>query len=201
MVVEHIICFFVLPYCWYLGKVHIVDCGHVVAFDLEAELAKQRAKEAKAEAKEKKGGERKRKGKTEDVVEKTEKPEKKKKTAPKASKDGDGSAGREADEVDPGQLRKELADAAFAKLKAAGIPEFEASELGETRKSFSIAPANKQGSTIGVVLYSESFYVYDAVSPERWESEVGTSYKVLSSFVPLLSSPVCNVNLQAISPN
>lgn len=200
MVVEHIICFFVLPYCWYLGKVH-VDCSHVVALDLEAELAKQRAKEAKVDAKEKKA--EKKRNKKEDVVEKSdEKPEKKRKTAPKASKDGDGSAGgAEAGGVDPGQRRKELADAAFAKQKAAGIPEFEASELGATKKSFSIAPANKQGSTIGVVLYSESFYVYDAVSPERWESEVGTSYKVLSSFVPLLSSPVCNVNLQAISPN
>ena len=180
----------------------------MVAFDLEAELAKQRAKEAKVDAKEKKA--EKKRNKKEDVVEKSdEKPEKKRKTAPKASKDGDGSAGgAEADGVDPGQrrkeladARKELADAAFAKLKAAGIPEFEASELGATKKSFSIAPANKKGSTIGVVLYSESFYVYDAVSPERWESEVGTSYKVLSSFVPLLSSPVCNVNLQAISPN
>eukprot|EP00434_Breviolum_minutum_P014576 symbB.v1.2.012850.t1/scaffold894.1/size156229/3 len=171
-----------VPLLWLrnLTAVYESDVSRNYEILKEAELAKQRAKEAKAEAKEKKGGERKRKGKTEDVVEKTEKPEKKKKTAPKASKDGDGSAGREADEVDPGQLRKAAADAAFAKLKAAGIPEFEAAELGATKKSFSIAPANKQGSTIGVVLYSESFYVYDAVSPERWESEVGTSYKVNS---------------------
>ena len=100
----------------------------MVAFDLEAELAKQRAKEAKVDAKEKKA-EQRRKNKKEDVVEKSDdKPEKKRKTAPKASKDGDGSASAltsDANRVDPGQRRKELADAAFAKLKAAGIPEFD----------------------------------------------------------------------------
>lgn len=172
-------------------------------FDLEAELAKQRAKEAKSAAKqkqhEKKDGESKKrkKGVKEDEQAGETKDRESKKSRKKDVAEKTEQAEAEAAES-PGQRRKVLADKAFAKLKAAGIAEFEASELGPTKKSFSIAPANKQGSTIGVVLYSESFYVYDAVSPEHWESECG-SYKVMSSFVPfvLLPSLVHTVNLQA----
>ena len=76
---------------------------------------------------------------------------------------GESSSGDAAKEK-----RRVKAQAAWAKLEAAKIDGLMMpKELGE-RISFTLKDPEEKGSSIGVILSSESFYISKAVSPEYW---------------------------------
>lgn len=176
-------------------------------------MAKEAAKEAKAEAKAKaKSMAKTRKRKLgDDAKEDDDAKEvpvkgarsKAKSTPDKSDKPADvkprAKAKSAAKQISPSQLppdaRKVLADQAFEVLKKAEISELTSGrDLGD-KKSFSVGPADKKGSTIGVILYSTSFYVYDAVDEKDWDAQCrDVGYKVMASAeVSSLIWPSCIV--------
>lgn len=66
--------------------------------------------------------------------------------------------------------RKERAERVFANLRGESLPGFVLpKELGG-RISFTQTDATKEGASIGVVLYSESFYITKPAPPASWPS-------------------------------
>ena len=68
------------------------------------------------------------------------------------------------------EKRRHRARDAFAKLQAANIPDLKMpKDLGD-RISFTVKcpDGHGAGSSVGVILCSESFYISKAVSPEKW---------------------------------
>ena len=172
-------------------------------------MEKQKAKEAKAanrEAKKAPKG-RKRKGEMSETAEAPVKGARSKsaaKSVPKAAaskskpKEPQLQQGQEPDIKDP-DTRKMLADQGYDVLKSAGIAELtDGRELG-SKKSFSVAPRDKIGSTIGVILYSSSFYVHDSIDQKMWpEKCADAGYNVMPSsseidIIFLICSLCCHV--------
>ena len=106
-----------------------------------------------------KGGEEKKKGeerkKDEEVA--------KKPKGPKGKGKGKGKSG------DPPDIRKLKADKAYEKLIGSGV-DMKIPKLGD-RKSFTLSAPGPDKSSVGVVLYSESFYISKCVPRETsWPS-------------------------------
>lgn len=98
---------------------------------------------------------------------------------PKGKGKGKGKSG------DP-DTRKLKADQAYEKLIGAGMSDMKIPKLGD-RKSFTLTAPGPDKSSVGVVLYSESFYVSRCVPPESsWPSSC-SSLKVPISFVFLFA--------------
>lgn len=158
----------------------------------EKKAAKAAAREEKAAAREEKTSKgRKRKGEksAEHAVEEVPVKAARSKSAASAAKPkAEASKSKpkepqvqEPDITDP-DTRKTLADQGFEKLKGAGIAELtDNRELG-SKKSFSVSARDKLGSTIGVILYSSAFYVYDSIDQEKWPEKLADAgYNVIAS--------------------